>query len=57
MDNPVDIDSSHSRAIVKIIGKALRASLPEDQDLPASLEKQIEQFRKSEQLTASKRSA
>ena len=57
MRNSVDIDSRHSRAIVKEIGERLRSSLNEDQELPANLQKQIERLHQSEQLAASKRSA
>jgi hypothetical protein len=45
MRNSVDIDSRHSRAIVKEIGEQLRASLKEDRELPASFQKQIERLR------------
>ena len=57
MRNSVDIDSRHSRAIVKKIGERLRELLEEDRELPASFKKQIEQLRRSEQVAASKRSA
>ena len=57
MRNSVDIDSRHSRAIVKEIGERLRASLEEDRELPANFQKQIERLRRSEQVAASKRSA
>ena len=45
MRNSVDIDSRHSRAIVKEIGERLRISLKEDRELPTNLQKQIEQLR------------
>jgi hypothetical protein len=48
MRNSVDIDSRHSRAIVKEIGERLRASLKEDGELPANFQKQIERFQQSE---------
>jgi hypothetical protein len=48
MPNPVDIDPSHSRAIVREIGERLRASFEEDQELPASFRIQIERLRRSE---------
>jgi hypothetical protein len=53
MRNSVDIDSRHSRAIVKEIGERLRASLErgsleEDRELPVNLRKQIERLRQSE---------
>ena len=57
MRNIVDIDSRHSRAIAKEIGERLHASLKEDRELPAKLQKQIERLRRSEQVAASKRSA
>ena len=57
MRNSVDIDSRHSRAIVKEIGERLRASLEEDRELPANFQKQIERLRRSEQVAAPKRSA
>ena len=48
MRKPVDIDHNTSRAIVGEIGKGLRESVKEDQDLPANLEAQIERLRQSE---------
>jgi hypothetical protein len=48
MRKPVDIDSSHSLAIVKKIGERLRASLKEDRELPVSFREQIERLRQSE---------
>ena len=48
MRNLVDIDSRHSRAIVKKIGERLRESLEEDRELPVNLRKQIERLRQSE---------
>ena len=48
MRNSVDIDSRHSRAIVKEIGERLRASLEEDREIPLNLQKQIERLRRSE---------
>jgi hypothetical protein len=47
--NPVDIDSRHSREIVKEIGERLRGSLKEDRELPAIFQKLIEQLRQSEE--------
>jgi hypothetical protein len=47
--NPVDIDTRHSRAIVREIGERLRSSLKEDRELPANLKMQIERLRQSEQ--------
>ena len=48
MRNPIDIDSSHSRAIVREIGERLRASFKEDRELPAGFRMQIERLRQSE---------
>jgi hypothetical protein len=48
MRNSVDIDSRHSRAIVKKIGERLRESLEEDRELPVNLRKQIDRLRQSE---------
>ena len=48
MRNVIDIDSSHSRAIVREIGEKLRASLKEDHELPAQFRAQVERFRQSE---------
>jgi hypothetical protein len=48
MRNPMDIDSKHSRAIVRGIGEGLRASFKEDQELPTNLKVQIERLRQSE---------
>ena len=57
MRNSVDIDSRHSRAIVKKISEQLRELLEEDRELPANFKKQIERLRRSEQVAAPKRSA
>jgi nitrate/nitrite-specific signal transduction histidine kinase len=43
-----EIDSRHSRAIVREIGEGLRASFKEDRELPVSFRKQIERLRQSE---------
>ncbi len=48
MRNRVDIDYSHSRAIVQEVGERLRASLKEDRELPASLRMQIDRLRQLE---------
>ena len=48
MRNPIDIDSKHSRAIVREIGEGLRASFKEDQELPANFRMQLERLRLSE---------
>src|ERR1700687_2795747 len=46
--NRIDIDYSHSRAIVQEIGERLRASLEIDRELPASLRMKIDRLRQSE---------
>src|SRR6266540_50714 len=46
--NPVDIDTRHSRAIIREIGERLRSSLKEDRELPESFKMQIERLRQSE---------
>ena len=48
MQHPVDIDTGHSRAIVREIGERLRSSLKEDRELPESFKMQIERLRQSE---------
>jgi hypothetical protein len=48
MRNPIDIDSKHSRAIVREIGEGIRASFKEEQELPANFRMQIERLRQSE---------
>ena len=48
MRNAVDIDSKHSRAIVREIGEGLRASFKGDQELPTNLRMKIERLRQSE---------
>jgi hypothetical protein len=48
MRSSIDIDYSHSRAIVREIGEALRASLEIERELPASLSTQIDRLRQSE---------
>ena len=48
MRSSVEIDSSHSRAIVREIGERLRASFKEDRDLPAQFKAQIERLRQLE---------
>jgi hypothetical protein len=52
MRNSVDIDSRHSRAIVKKIGERLRESLEEERELPANFQKQIERLRQSKERVA-----
>lgn len=48
MRKPVDIDSYHSLAIVKVIGERLRWSFKEDRELPVNFREQIERLRQSE---------
>jgi hypothetical protein len=48
MRKRVDIDSTHSLAIVQKIGERLRVSFKEDRELPVSFRKQIERLRQSE---------
>ena len=48
MRNRVDIDSSHSRAIVREIGERLQSSLKEDRELPVTFRMQIERLRQLE---------
>ncbi len=48
MRNSIDIDSSHSRAIVREIGERLRVSFKVDRELPASFRMQIERLRQLE---------
>ena len=48
MRNRVDIDYSHSRAIVQEVGERLRASLKEDRELPASRRMRIDRLRQLE---------
>lgn len=48
MRNQVDIDHTHSRAIVREIGERLRAFLKVGPELPASLRAQVDRFRQLE---------
>ena len=48
MRNPIEIDYSHSRAIIQGIGESLRTVLKEDRELPASLRLQIDRLRQLE---------
>jgi hypothetical protein len=52
MPNRIDIDHTHSRAIVKEIGERLRAFLKEP-EVPASLRTQIDRLRESEEQSPS----
>jgi hypothetical protein len=49
MPHPKDIDRSHSRAIMKVIGQQLRASLKLEPDQPESFRGQIERLRELEE--------
>ena len=53
MPNRIDIDHTHSRAIVKEIGEILRAFLKEEPEVPASLRTQIDRLRESEEQSPS----
>jgi hypothetical protein len=48
MRNSVDMDSAHSRAIIRAIGERLREWFKEDRELPASLKTQVERLRQVE---------
>jgi hypothetical protein len=49
MRNRVDIDHTHSRAIVKEIGARLRAFVKEEPEIPGSLRTQIDRLRELEE--------
>ncbi|MDA9432139.1 hypothetical protein XH86_30910 [Bradyrhizobium guangdongense] len=49
MPHPKDIDRSHSRAIMKVIGQQLRASLKLEPEQPESFRGQIERLRELEE--------
>ena len=48
MRNPIEIDSSNSRAIIQEIGERLRTLLVEDRELPTVLRSQIDRLRQLE---------
>jgi hypothetical protein len=48
MRNPIEIDYSHSRAIIQEIAERLRTLLKEDRERPASLRLQIDRLRQLE---------
>jgi len=48
MRNRIDIDYSHSRAIVHEVGERLQASLEIDRELPANLRMHIDRLRQLE---------
>jgi hypothetical protein len=53
MRNRIDIDSKHSRAIVREIGEGLRAFLKEEPKLPGGLRSQIDRLRELEERNPS----
>jgi hypothetical protein len=53
MPHRIDIDHTHSRAIVREIGERLRASLKPAPELPASVKKQIDRLRELEEQSPS----
>ena len=53
MPNRIDIDHTHSRAIVKEIGERLRAFLKEEPEVPGSLRTQIDRLRELEEQSPS----
>jgi hypothetical protein len=53
MPNRVDVDHTHSRAIVQEIGERLRAFLKEEPELPRSLRTQIDPLRELEEQSPS----
>lgn len=53
MGNRIDIDYVQSRAIVRVIGKGLRASLKPEPELPASLRMRIDRLRELEEPSPS----
>jgi hypothetical protein len=48
MPTHMDMDHNHSRAIMKVIGQQLRASLTPEPERPESLRGQIERLRELE---------
>ena len=53
MQNRVDIDHTHSRAIVQEIGERLHAFLKEEPELPGRLRTQIDRLRELEEQSPS----
>jgi hypothetical protein len=53
MRNRIDIDSKHSRAIVREIGERLSAFLKEESVLPGSLSTQIDRLRELDEQSPS----
>jgi hypothetical protein len=48
MPQHIDIESSHSREIVREVGARLRESLKQEKELPKSFKAQIERLRQVE---------
>jgi hypothetical protein len=53
MRNSIDIDHTHSRAIIQETGERLRAFLKEEPELPGSLGTQIDRLRELEEQSPS----
>jgi hypothetical protein len=53
MPNRIDIDHTHSRAIVRNIGERLRVSLKPEPELPTRFKKQIDRLREAEEPSQS----
>ncbi|WGS23012.1 MULTISPECIES: hypothetical protein [unclassified Bradyrhizobium] len=53
MRNRIDIDYVHSRTIVRVIGKGLRASLKPEPELSPRLKMQIDRLRELEEQSPS----
>ena len=53
MGHRVDLDHTHSRAIVREIGERLGASLKPEPELPEGLKKQIDRLRELEEQSPS----
>jgi hypothetical protein len=53
MHNRIDIDHTHSRAIVREIGERLDASLKPEPELPTRFKEQIDQLRELEECSPS----
>jgi hypothetical protein len=53
MPRRIDIDPKHSRAIIRVIGQQLRASLKPEPEQPESLRAQIERLRELEERSPS----
>ena len=53
MRNRIDIDYTHSRAIVREIGEKLHASLSEGGDLPDGLRRQMDRLREFDEQAPS----